>query len=63
MAVVEDPGCVSGVVPQLERLEGGVEQRLLGDDVDGRLSGAVGHRIIIRPFVRSCTMCINIHLL
>lgn len=55
VSIVEDAGGVGGVVAQLEGLEGGVEQRLLGADVDGRLSGAVGHRIIVCPPVRSCT--------
>lgn len=55
MSIVEDAGGVGGVVAQLEGVEGGVEQRLLGDDVDGRLSDAVGHRITVCPPVRSCT--------
>lgn len=53
VSVVEDAAGVGGVILEFERLQRGVELGLLGDNVDGRLSGPVSHRVIFSPFVRS----------
>lgn len=53
VSVVEDAIGVGGVILELQSLQRLVVLGILGDNVDRRLSGPVGHRQIFPPFVRS----------
>lgn len=55
VSVVENTLGVGRVIPEFQSLQRGVVLGLLGHNVDGRLSGSVGHRIVFFPFVRSYT--------
>lgn len=53
VSVVENALRVGGVIYQLESLQRGVILDLIWDNIDRRLPGPVGYRILISPFVRS----------
>lgn len=54
MSVVEDVEGGGGVVLQAERLQPGVIRCFGRYDVNGRLTGSVGDREVISPFIGSC---------
>lgn len=53
VSIVENALGVGGVITQLESLQRGVIYSLIWDNVDRRLPGPIGYRILISPFVRS----------
>lgn len=53
VSIVENALGVGGVITQLESLQRGVIYGLIWDNVDRRLPGPTGYRILISPFVRS----------
>lgn len=55
VSVVENTLGVGRVILEFQSLQRRVVLGFPGHDVDGRLSGSVGHRIISFPFVRSYT--------
>jgi len=59
MSIVENIKAGGGVVLQAERLQPPVERCFTRYDVNGRLTGSIGNREIIAPFIRSVVRCVS----